>query len=366
MKNSHFFFFALMFLNASGSLFSQGIVIDHSCAKLSPIPESAILNAKQVLHIAYGHTSHGSQLITGMTGLIGQTSLIGYKGDVYQWNEGGVGGALDIDDEFAPGDLGHNGDVQWAAYTRSYLDDPENSGVNVIIWSWCGGCSDNTPSGIQTYLNTMNQLELEYPDVTFVYMTGHLDIWADALLKANNQQIRDFCINNNKVLYDFADIESYNPDGNYYLYATDNCDYYSSPGGTCLGNWAIEWQNSHTEGVDWYICSAAHTEALNGNLKAYSAWWLWCRIAGWNGVTGIENIKDDHTFMLFPNPAQVFFIINGTTAIDHIDVYFQTGKFVQRIIKPETHVDISTWAKGIYFVRINTAKGYLFKKFIKE
>ena len=35
--------------------------------------------------------------------------------------------------------------------------------------------SDNTEAGIDTYLHTMSQLELEYPDVTFVNMTGHLD-----------------------------------------------------------------------------------------------------------------------------------------------------------------------------------------------
>jgi hypothetical protein len=28
---------------------------------------------------------------------------------------------------------------------------------------------------------------------------------------------------------------------------------------------------------------AAHSQPLNGNLKAYSAWWLWARLAGWPG-----------------------------------------------------------------------------------
>jgi len=34
---------------------------------------------------------------------------------------------------------------------------------NVVIWSWCGGVSDNTRKGINTYLNAMNQLEQTYP-----------------------------------------------------------------------------------------------------------------------------------------------------------------------------------------------------------
>ena len=49
---------------------SQGTIIDHTCTDITIIPESAINQAKAMLHIGYGHTSHGSQLTTGMTGLI--------------------------------------------------------------------------------------------------------------------------------------------------------------------------------------------------------------------------------------------------------------------------------------------------------
>ena len=52
-------------------------------------------------------------------------------------------------------------------------------------------------------------------------------------------------------------------------------------------NWATEWQASHTLNVDWYQCSAAHSQALNGNQKAYAAWHLWARLAGWDGTSVI-------------------------------------------------------------------------------
>ena len=94
--------------------------------------------------------------------------------------------------------------------------------------------------------------------------------------------IRDYCTDNDKILYDFADIESYDPDGTFYEFPNDSCDYYESASGPLLGNWAIEWQNSHTEGVDWYNCTSAHSQPLNANRKAYAAWWLWARLAGWN------------------------------------------------------------------------------------
>jgi len=52
--------------------------------------------------------------------------------------------------------LGHNGDTAWAQNTRPYLNNSSNNNVNVVIWSWCGGVSDNTEADIQIYLDKMN------------------------------------------------------------------------------------------------------------------------------------------------------------------------------------------------------------------
>lgn len=258
------------------------LTIDHTCTTLGAIPASAVAQAKANLHIAYGHTSHGSQLTTGMSGLIGQTGLIGYQGDIYQWNDGGTEGALDLRDAPFSGaeDLANPDFTSWESATRAYLDD--HSDVNVVIWSWCGQLSWASTEDVDTYLSLMSGLESDYPDVHFVYMTGHRDIYADAALKQNNQHIRDYCALNDKILYDFADIESYGPDGTYYEFADDACNYYDSEQ-TLLGNWAQEWQSSHEEGVYWYSCDAAHSEPLNANRKAYAAWWLWARLGGWPG-----------------------------------------------------------------------------------
>jgi len=63
----------------------------------------------------------------------------------------------------------------------------------------------------------MNDLERDFPDVHFVYMTGHLDgTGLTGNLHLRNEQIRNYCRENKKILYDFADIECYNPDGTYF------------------------------------------------------------------------------------------------------------------------------------------------------
>ncbi len=289
----------------TATIHAAGIIIDHNDTDITALTEADINRAKADLHIAYGHTSHGSQVTSGMNGLVGFANG-GGKGlslptDIFAWNNGGSGGALDLHDYFAPGDLGNPNRTAWADETRDYLDDPANADVNVVMWSWCGQ-ADTSEANINIYLNTMSQLEAEadYADVSFVYMTGHLvGTGLTGNLHLRNEQIRDYCNANGKILYDFEDIESYDPDGAYYgdKDANDYCDYDSDGNGSLDGNWALEWQTdpSHVEDVDWYKVSAAHSQALNGNQKAYAAWALWTEIAAANSAA---TVPEPSTFAL--------------------------------------------------------------------
>ncbi len=276
-----------MLIGLSAATMGQ-IIVDHSCTDISQIPQAAIEQAKATLHIGYGHTSHGSQITDGMRGLINFANN-GGKGlslpeNSFAFNNGGSNGALDFQegDGYGNGWLDHDCGYypNWVNETREYLDDPSHSDVNVIMWSWCGQASSRSEQQmIDTYLAPMTQLEADYPHVTFVYMTGHADGSGEGgNLHQRNRQIREYCEQHGKVLFDFYDIECYDPDGNYYgdLDVDDACNYNG-------GNWAVEWQNSHQQGVDWYHCGSAHSQPLNANQKAYAAWWLWARLAGWTG-----------------------------------------------------------------------------------
>ncbi len=302
-----------------GILTGSALVIDHQSAKLSKIPVQWIDAAKQTLHIAYGHTSHGMHVTSGMAGLV----IWSGGGSRYAYNWGGSGGALDLRDYNAPGtpmgagttfahDLGadDNGNLSytaWEAATRAYL--ATNPGVNVVMWSWCWQMNA-TEANINTYLTLMSGLERDFPNIKFVYMTGETTggHWGSGTEWAHNhylrcKQIRDYCIANNKILYDFADIESWDPDGVWY---GDKCcntegywdrnqdgtvDYDESSGGlnptnTTIraSNWMLTWMDAHP--TLWYPCTnpaPPHTNALNANLKAYAAWALFARLAGWDG-----------------------------------------------------------------------------------
>lgn len=353
MRDKLIFNFLIVFFLFTALPLNSQIIIDHTNTDITRIPVSAINKAISDLHIAYGHTSHGSQITDGMTGLV-EFANNGGKGlshqdNIFAWNKGGIDGALDLHDYAMGGDCGYY--PQWVNNTVSYLGTvnsttgrgTHHSDVNVIIWSWCGQVDDKYAVGAldSEYLTPMSNLGVEYFGVTFVYMTGHVDHWDDADNKAANQMVRNYCIANNKMLYDFADIEFYDPDGAYYEFPHDNCDYYESAQGTLLGNWAVEWQDLHTEGVDWYNCGHAHTQPLNSNQKAYAVWWLWAVLAGWDGSTDIEDIGSFislEKFQLkqnFPNP------FNPVTNISYVlpekkhvcvQIYNLKGERVKRLV----------------------------------
>ena len=273
----------VVLLVAVGTCWAGSRVVDHRDVDITKLTEAQIQRAKDKLHIAYGHTSHGSQLTEGMAGLVGFANG-GGKGmtlsqDIFAWNNGGHEGALDLHDYAMCGDVGYYPD--WVVCTSNYLNDPANADVNVIIWSWCGQMSGKYSGGTLTneYLAPMAAFEQNYPNVTFVYMTGHVDIGNDANNKAACEVIREWCSVSNRVLYDFNDIEHFNPDGTYFEFVEDDCGTFDGAGGNSTGNWATEWQTSHVQNVDWYSCGSAHSEPLNANMKAYAAWALWCQLA---------------------------------------------------------------------------------------
>ena len=280
--SARFWISAAALLLATGTAGAAPVLIDHRDVDVTQLTLLQIERAKAALHIAYGHTSHGSQLTEGMSGLVGFANG-GGKGlalptDAFAWNNGGSGGALDLHDYAMCQDVGYYPD--WVECTSNYLGDSANSNVNVIIWSWCGQMDDKYAAGTLTneYLRPMATFERDYPHVAFVYMTGHVDIWDDADNKAACEAIRAWCSVSNRILYDFNDIEHHDPDGTYYEFVGDDCGIYDGAGGAAIGNWATAWQASHAQNVDWYDCGSAHSQPLNANLKAYAAWALWCRL----------------------------------------------------------------------------------------
>lgn len=337
------------------------IIVDHSCTELLSIPTEWIDSAKNNLYIAYGHTSHGSQLCSGMDAIEDY-----YTNGQYNWSNTGGADELHLfeGDGYGTGYMDHDcGYVGWDDETREYLDlFPD---CNVIIWSWCGQV--NNVDLTTHYLNPMEQLEVEYPNVKFVYMTGHLEgLGPNGSLYIANQQIRDFCSNNNKILFDFADIEKYSPnaDTNFQqYYATDACNYNHPNGG--VKNWATDWINNNPSHeltqISQYCTGCAHSENLNCIKKGMASWWLWARLAGWQGQnTSIGKNKINTDLFIYPNPTSNKLIITNIENGQQLNIIDTQGvtKF-KKLIKNSNPilVDVDEFPNGVYIVQIIDYKG---------
>jgi hypothetical protein len=296
-KYSQFFLLIIGIILFTGYIFSQGVIIDHTCTDITKIPDTWINKVKSMLKVHYAHTSHGEQLTVGLQRLSGSNSKYGYSSG--ECNMPQTTQKLSLmdgqyydyycDDYITP-------DLYWEGsyglnITRSVLDTFD---VNVSLWMWCYQLDEYSQSQTQAYLNAMAQLEAEYPDITFVYMTGNAQSEEQNRHNRNNQ-IRNYCRNNNKFLFDFADLDC--------------------------------WYNGqqHTEGgipmehPHYYGDEGGHTTYESCENKAKAFWWLLARIAGWSGNGGatspvISLNKNQITFNFCasgPPPASQTFTISN-------------------------------------------------------
>ncbi|NWF54176.1 MAG: hypothetical protein HXY45_05215 [Syntrophaceae bacterium] len=241
--------------------------MDHRHTDLSQIPDSWIEQARRNIKVYYGHKSHGGQITYGLEFINAQ---LGSKYSVaLHWN------SLPVQADTL------------CIYNRDDTLDPEdffptvpavlngNPSMNVVMYGWC-----SQPEGydwqdlLNRYIQQVETLQQQYPHVTFVYLTGHAqdeDCWGCNRHRFN-EALRSYCRQNNKVLFDFGDLDAwYNGELN----------TYPSPGDCDCAGQNIPREHPHWGGGNWNN-PCGHTTNESCINKGKAAWWLFARIAGWN------------------------------------------------------------------------------------
>lgn len=274
-------------------------------AALRAIPDSYINTARTTLHVAYNHTSHGTHISYGAYGLPDYKTGDDSKFAITM-NSVAETTKLDFHDQEIGGaypDLS-TADADWSIWrdqVRTYLDDPANAAINVMMWSWC----DITGHSVANYLSSMQTLINEYGPggsqigtgagqranpVTFIFMTGHAVANSNTGTGNPREQaalITDYCNAHHYFCIDYYSIDTHAMDGAYYEDTGENGDSV-----TYGGNFYEDWEGSHTLGSDWYenkdspggtaTYGQHNTQHITANRKAFAFWWVLARIAGYS------------------------------------------------------------------------------------
>ena len=245
-----------------GLLYAGGIIIDHTYTDLSSIPLATIQQIQDQIKVHYAHTSHGGQITVGLERIANSNSTyevaIGY---CYLPNEAGalcVFDGQETHDYITPEE--YWGSAAGRQLTRDVLQ--HNPVINTSMFGWCCQMDYYSTAEVDAYLAAMNDFESEFPDVTFVYFTGNAQASGyDGYNRyLNNQRIRQYCQQHDKVLFDFADLDAwwFNPTSQSWEHATYQ-----------YNNMTVPIEHPQFNGDQ-----AAHTTYTSCEQKGRAYWWL--------------------------------------------------------------------------------------------
>jgi len=259
----------LLILFNLGYLFGQSIRIDHHHTQIDQIPDSVFTSIKSSFNMIHGHLSHGWQIDDGLDSL-----HLTYD---------------DLNVEIGNYELPHsNNSLNIMYYYAEYTDFWYAAGsqtlkgylkkyptINVVLFSWCRDLDTADNGFVQAYLDTFQTLESDFPDKYFIYSTGNAQKSGleGYTRHTNNEFIRNYCETNDKILYDFADLDCwwYNADAGLWEDASYVYNETVVP---------VEHMMFHQE--LWH-----HTTVESGIQKAKALWWLLARLEGWSGNSSL-------------------------------------------------------------------------------
>jgi hypothetical protein len=248
-------------------------IIDHlDIAGVSALPQST-MDAIGEQKWLFTHASVGDNMMTGMT------SLHAADPTRYQLTRASV--TYDSVNQrvsppptsTVPGTIydSMRGNPGWAAKISIFDNSVRIAGwrdpqVEIIMDKFC--YIDQYASAMN-YLNAMATLEASYPNTVVVYTTMPLVISADSdnvLRNQFNAAVRAYALEHDRLLYDIADMEAYDPAGTLYAFQSGGNTYQKLYSGYTDDGGHLNATGQQRIALGWYATAAAVvSEIPNGS-----------------------------------------------------------------------------------------------------
>lgn len=130
--------------------------------------------------------------------------------------------------------------------------------------------------------------------------------------------------------------------------------------------YSYTWNNGGETQTITNLAVGAYSVLVEETNNVGCVAWGFYTVYGPNGA----GVEEDFigSVIMFPNPTADFINVSGDVQISEIIIYDVQGKLVMqsKILETTASIDLSALSAGMYIVNLNTEKGLLKGKFIKE
>jgi len=288
------FLYIIIFFFGFVQGYTQPIVTNHLNTNYLQIPDSVITQVKNNYKMLYAHLSHGWQVEEGLNIIETNNPFYDYEWGNYSLPN--VSNALCMMYYYGPSEAYWRGNGPNTV--RGYLNSHPT--INVSMFSFCRDLDTASTSFVQAYLNTLSMLENEYPNVTFVYFTGNAQKngLEGYTRHQNNEMIRQYCQQNNKVLFDFADLDCWRFNDTTQVWEQETYLY--------------NGQTVPVEHPKFAHEITHHTTYESCEQKGKAIWWLLSEMSGWSpSTTNISPIAiNDSASTIENTPVVIDILVN--------------------------------------------------------
>lgn len=335
----------------SGPAGAVELLFDHRHTDLLLDP-GLVHAARDSVRVLFVRLSHGRQITVGLERIADDDFAVCLAYDSLSVQTGAL---CVYNSETLPYDFWLQGG---ADSVRAMLDDEPR--INMFLYEWCTHLNTYGLADVDLYLASMDSLEAEYPGVVFAYSTGTAEEQGGYGFNRYlcNLKIRNHCLIRGKLLYDFADIESW------YLGERAMYDHEGVP---------VPYLHPDLFGDD-----AEHASFLNCEYKAMAFWQMVVSTVYVLGVgeeeNGGETPRAQAGVRAWPNPfnpgVTISFGIDECRGPERVvlEIYDAAGRRVSRLADglyaPGSYREYwdglsevgTPAASGVYFYRLKRGK----------